>query len=172
LVLKFCPKCGSNLGEEKIACPECGIDLSNREENILYGEFPQRTFAWVIDINIIFFISFLLSLITYNQNFLFILNGYLFVLGFCYFWLLEFFNNGRTVGKLLLKLKTVDEKTFRKASLSKYAINNMLKSTYFIALDIIFGYIANLRTKDGKKRYRFTQTLSETVVISIKKKEE
>ena len=169
--LNFCPKCGRNLGEEKTECPECGTDLSNREENIQYGDFPQRTFAWVIDINIVFFTSFLLALVTYGQNLLFILNAYLFVLGFSYFWLLESFNNGRTVGKLLLKLQTVDDKSFKKASLGRNALNSIFKATPVIVIDLIFGYIANKRVEESRNRYRFTQSMSETVVISTKKTE-
>lgn len=176
-MLNFCPKCGKKLENDKKSCLECGADLSEREEfieniNVSYGDFPQRIFAWVIDINIIFFTSFLTAIFTSGENVLFMLNAYLFIFGFCYFWLLESFNKGKTVGKLLLKLKTVDDKTFKKASPAKYAINSIFKSTPFIVIDLILGYFTNMRSEANKKQFRFTQTLSETTVISTKIKEE
>ena len=121
-----------------------------------------------IDIIIIIAASSPLSLFINFGGFWLSTNIYNFLIGFCYFWLLETYNKGQTVGKMALKLRTVDEKSLELATVSQYAINNLLKATGFLILDIIIGILANSSAEVPiKKRLRFTQNIALTAVIVV-----
>ncbi|TFF89149.1 MAG: hypothetical protein EU548_07955 [Promethearchaeota archaeon] len=90
------------------------------------------------------------------------------IVAFLYFWLLESFNEGRSIGKMLLKLRTVDEKTHEPTTKGKYAINNLLKSNrslFFI--DFLIGILYNIGKEE--KRLRIMQNASKTVVLKEKR---
>ena len=89
-----------------------------------------------------------------------------YLIGFFYFWVLESFNNGQTLGKMALKLRTVDSKTFLVPEPGKIAINSIAKPSGFIILDLILGVLVN--SGDPQRKIRYTQNLSETVVIVVK----
>ncbi|MFX1358334.1 MAG: RDD family protein, partial [Promethearchaeota archaeon] len=94
---------------------------------------------------------------------------YNFLIGFCYFWLLEAFNKGQTVGKLALKLRTVDENSLEITTPAQYAINNISKATGFLILDVIIGILINSSAEEpARKRLRLTQNLARTAVIAEK----
>ena len=86
-----------------------------------------------------------------------------FVIGFLYFWLMETFTGGKTIGKYILKIRTVDQKSLEPTTPKRYALNNLTKSTLILILDVLFGLI--LREDPDKKQIRHTQLLSQTVVI-------
>ena len=88
------------------------------------------------------------------------------LIGFLYSWLLETYNNGQTIGKIALNIRTVDEKTLTSAAPGNYAINNLLKPSGLIILDFIIGVMKN--SGDPKNRFRIMQNVSETVVITTK----
>jgi len=88
------------------------------------------------------------------------------LVGFLYHWLLETHNNGQTLGKMALNIRTVDEKTLGQANSRNLAISNIFKSSPFLILDLIIGLLKN--SGDPKKRIRIMQNVSETVVILSK----
>jgi uncharacterized RDD family membrane protein YckC len=192
--LKFCPKCGAKLKSGEAYCAYCGTNLINRREDkeiqtsmasekknesqisapkkhAQYGTFGRRFIAWIIDVILIGVISSILAGIINLTFFGWALVSQLynstivnFILGFLYFWLLESYNQGQTLGKMALKLRTVDEETLEVADERKYAINNILKPTPFLILDLIIGVISS-SDEPEKNRYRIMQKLSNTVVI-------
>jgi len=187
--LNFCPKCGSKLAPDATFCISCGVNLTERKKiseltsekkntpvvkakkgvsGVQYAEFAPRALAWLIDIIIVIAASSPLSFFISFGGFWFSTNVYNFLIGFCYFWLLEAYNKGQTVGKMALKLRTVDEKSLELATVSQYAINNLLKATGFLILDIIIGILANSSAEEPiKKRLRITQNLALTAVIVV-----
>lgn len=88
------------------------------------------------------------------------------MIAFLYFWILESFNEGRSLGKMLFKLRTVDENTHEQASKGKYAINNLLKSNRsLVFIDFLIGILANIGKEN--KRLRIMQNASKTIVIKV-----
>ncbi len=175
MALNYCPKCGSKLDENKDRCSNCGYNLTKRpniqktsfksqDSAIEYADFLQRAFAWLIDIIIVITISSPLSIFLNFGSLLLLTNAYNFVVGFLYFWLLETFNSGQTLGKVLIKIRTVNEENFEIADPSMYALNNLTKATGFLVLDVIFG-ILFLKNDQGWQSLRVTQHLAHVVVI-------
>jgi uncharacterized RDD family membrane protein YckC len=88
------------------------------------------------------------------------------VIGFAYFWLLESFNHGQTLGKMIMKIRTVDER-------SKGPINpgqaflHVFGKVLFLPLDIIIAWFVGKTTPEEKSQIRVTQRLSKTVVIRV-----
>lgn len=185
---KFCDTCGADLTSrtevlENTASVETEIPQKQPVQiidktvpsGVVYGDFWPRFGAFIIDSIIISIISWILSFLIFLPFFLYNpLNfrrwwftfPFDWLIGFLYFWLLETYNDGQTLGKVALKLRTVDEKTFEATTPGKYAINNLLKSSGFILIDFIIGIIMN--SGEPEKRLRFMQNASETVVISTK----
>ncbi|MFX0058552.1 MAG: RDD family protein [Candidatus Hodarchaeota archaeon] len=179
--LKFCPKCGIELESGASYCSSCGADLTERKVipktvkveqvsmDVKYADFAPRAIAWFIDIIIINIASTPLSLFVTLGNFWFGTTFYNFLIGFCYFWLLEAFNKGQTVGKMALKLRTVDETTLEITTPAQYAINNISKATGFLILDVIIGILINSSADEpARKRLRLTQNIAKTTVIAEK----
>ncbi len=182
--IKFCPKCGNELEPNATFCPLCGTDLGVEEETIKtdpssveYAGFWSRLIALIIDSIIISIISSSLSFIIFVSwipfNIFDPLGGWWtinfpwsWMIGFFYHWGLEAGKNGQTVGKMAMKIRTVDEKTFDVATTRNYAINNIFKSSPFLILDFLIGIIKN--SGEPKRRIRIMQNFSETVVIAAK----
>jgi uncharacterized RDD family membrane protein YckC len=178
MALKFCPKCGSELELGASFCSTCGTDLTDRKKpsqisqvletstDVRYADFAPRAIAWFIDIIIINIASIPLSWFVNLGNFWFATSFYNFLVGFCYFWLLEAFNKGQTVGKMALKLRTVDESSLELTTPAQYAINNISKATGFLILDVIIGILINSSAEEPeRKRLRLTQNFARTTVI-------
>ena len=180
--IKFCPKCGNELEPNATFCPFCGTDLGVKEGSIKtepisveYAGFWSRLVALIIDSIIISIIGSSLSFIIFVSwipfNIFDPLGGWWFVsfpfdwmLGFLYYWGLEVGKDGQTVGKMAMKIRTVDEKTLGGATTRNYAINNIFKSSPFLIFDFLIGIIKN--SGDPKQRIRIMQNISETVVIA------
>ena len=194
--LKFCPKCGNKLEPDASFCDACGTDLRHRVEtkempspmrtvtapaqkvqpfverrpgDVEYAEFLPRFAAFIIDVIIIAIVGWLITL-PFSFNLIrmwwvsFLID---YAIGFLYFWLLEAYNNGQTIGKAALRLRAVDESTFETTTPSKYAINNLLKPGFFLFLvDFIIGILMN--SGKPERRLRLMQNVSETVVIKIR----
>jgi uncharacterized RDD family membrane protein YckC len=181
----YCPECGSYIEEPGTQfCPNCGASLPavvpTKEELqpqptevpppptpsvpvATYGEIGERLVAYIVDALIIGAIS---AIIVFP-----IFNGYYvslwfvsWLLGFLYFWILESFNNGQTLGKKLLNLRTVDEVSLEVAEAGSYFVNNLSRGSGWIIIDLLVGLIVN-STSDERKRYRILQNWSKTVVI-------
>ncbi len=190
--MDYCPTCGEKLEENAKFCNSCGADLSTpvkvsnapvqpsgkktqniTPENVHYANLVPRLIAFFIDGIIIAFIGSGLSwvVLPYSINpyaivFNWLNNLISFIIGFVYFWALESFNLGQTLGKMAMKLRTVDAKTLKVAEPGKNAINSLAKPSGFFILDFIIGVLSN--SGDHQKRLRILQNLSETVVISEK----
>ena len=183
--------CGAKLKDAKFFCPGCGGDLRGMvddqpakvsttptqqvqlaatpapkpatwerpEKN--YASFSNRFFAFFIDgllLNMIIFFA------TLYANFL----VYFFastLTVFLYFFFLEAFFKGQTIGKILLKIRTVDESSFQPPDISQALVNNIARGSFLFLIDFVLGIIAN----SGKpnKRYRILQNFSRTVVVKL-----
>jgi len=177
LVLNYCPKCGSKLDEIVDHCKNCGYDLLERKNiqvtaantqksHIEYADFLQRAFAWFIDIIIVIIITSPLSLFLNFGSLLLLTNVYNFAIGFMYFWLLETFNSGQTLGKVILKIRSVNDENYEVTDPIMYAINNLTKASGFLILDIIFGILFYFSEQDSNRNtLRLTQHLAHIVVI-------
>ena len=183
---QFCDSCGANLGNH-VTIPEItptqAIPSQKTQsydkrstETVIYAESLPRIAAFIIDGIIIGLIGTPLTWIFVPLNFLnpmgfffstwWITTLISYLIGFFYFWVLESFNNGQTLGKMALKLRTVDANTFQVPEPGKIAINSLTKPSGFIILDLIIGVIVN--SGDPQRKIRYTQNLSETVVIVVK----
>ncbi|MFX0135510.1 MAG: RDD family protein [Candidatus Hodarchaeota archaeon] len=154
--------------ESKIEKDKVDMFMNEQIPDVEYANFLHRLIAWLIDIVIVIIISAIIysSFIFQIKIIIFrILFAYLIIhiIGFLYFWLQESFFKGQTLGKSVLKLKTVDEKSFEATSMSKYVINNLIKSSILLILDVIIGIIINRNS--SQKQIRITQNLSKTLVI-------
>lgn len=177
---KFCNYCGADTGENKsietkepqktiVSSPpppsqtQKSKEVTHKETDsstVIYADFGQRLVAWIIDFIIVAVISIILFSI--GEWLFAIIIGY--ILALLYFWLLEAFNNGQTIGKMALKLRTVNEKTLEVAEPLDYLVNNILKSNLgLLIIDVIVGLISN--SDDPKNRIRIMQDASNTVVI-------
>lgn len=127
-------------------------------------------FAWFIDITPILIIGWFLSEVILNAlaiidpRIIWLLRNLTdFLLGFHYFWLMETLTGGKTLGKYVVKIRTVDEKSLEPTTTARYAINNLTKATIILILDVIFGLF--LRQDAEKGQIRHTQQISHTIVI-------
>lgn len=113
-------------------------------------------------------ISFLIPLQTptllFESIIIFLLGNLVF---FLYFWGLEAKNNGKTLGKMVLGLKTVNKSTKEKPSYKNCLVNNILRGPLLFIIDIFLAFI--LITDDKFIEIRYTQKLSQTSVIKKQK---
>ncbi len=185
---QFCDTCGADLKSRKEVSevtPAVKTEVPQKQpvqtaekivpSDVVYGDFWPRFGAIIID-------GIIISIISWVISFLIFLPYYVYhpfrigewwytfpfdwLIGFLYFWLMETYNDGQTLGKLALNLRTVDEKTFGPTTTGKYALNNLLKGGGFLIIDFIIGIIKN--SGEPEKRLRIMQNASETVVISTK----
>ncbi len=189
MALKFCPKCGNELEPDAAFCEACGANLKERTEQaeiststpkiepegVIYATSLKRIIAFIFDSIIIGLIgsafSWLLINPWYGLNFFDPIRAWWFtmpfdfLIGFLYHWGLESHNSGQTLGKMAMKLRTVDANTFQVADPGKNAINNLAKPSGFLILDLIIGLISN--SGDPQKRIRILQSISDTAVIVV-----
>ncbi|MBD3215126.1 MAG: zinc-ribbon domain-containing protein [Candidatus Lokiarchaeota archaeon] len=178
---KFCKTCGADLKARESQESPSPMRIERKVEPAVklqpeYGGFWERFAAFIIDFIILRIISeIILSLINlplllvdpvgYLLDARQIFNRNLFDwgIGFLYFWILEAYNQGQTLGKMALHLRTVDEDTLEVAKPVNYAVNNLAKPSLFLILDLIIGFLVS--EGDLKNRFRVLQDLSHTVVI-------
>jgi len=179
----FCKNCGARLYYQENDFAPSPIRIENKVEPVVklqpnYASFGSRLIAFILDIIMISIIS---QMINYLVNLpIFLLDPIKFILkiqnlwtsslliwgvGFLYFWLLEAYNQGQTLGKKAFHIRTVDADTLEIAQPISYAINNLAKSSPFLFLDLIIGFL--ISDGDLKNRIRLFQNLSNTVVITI-----
>jgi len=185
---QFCDTCGADLTsriEVSEGTPAVKTEVPQKQpvqtaekivpSGVVYGDFWPRFGAIIIDVIIISIISWVISFLIFlpfdiyhplrfgQWWFTFPFNW---LIGFLYFWLMETYNDGQTLGKAALNLRTVDEKTLGPTTQAKYALNNLLKGSGLLIIDFIIGIIKN--SGEPEKRLRIMQNASETVVISTK----
>ena len=191
--MTFCSTCGEKLEEDSKFCMSCGADLKTQKETsgsvpvqmisakktvtpegIQYADFWPRFVAIILDGIIISIIGSSISWMINPFNILdpwgiafnWLNNLISYVIGFIYFWVLESYNNGQTLGKMAMNLRTVDANTFQVADPGKNAINSLAKPSGLLILDLIIGLIS--KAGDPQKRIRILQSISETAVIVVK----
>lgn len=177
---KFCQTCGANLQEREQKDAPSPVRIEQEVEPAVkiqpeFGGFGERFVAFLLDailisiisniiivsINLPRFLANPLSFITFQNLWFESLVSW--GIGFLYYWLLEAYNQGQTLGKIAMKLRTVDEDTFEVTEPVNYAINNLAKPSPFIILDLLIGIL--ISAGDLKNRIRVLQNLSNTVVI-------
>ena len=176
----FCDSCGAEV-TSKTGIPDeispkikqIAQEPKGKQESVIYAELLTRVIALIFDSIIIGLIGsfFTWILITpfFLINFFDPLAAWWFTFpfdwltGFLYHWLMETHNNGQTLGKMALNIRTVDEKTLGQANSRNLALSNLFKSSPFLVLDFIIGVFKN--PQDPKKRKRIMQNISETVVV-------
>lgn len=179
----YCPNCGAAVDSDAQFCQNCGAAIgfeepttkepqppppSAPETQIVYAGFWERLLAYIIDAVIIGIIWAIISAVFLQYYYPpwtvpFGLINWL--LAFVYFWAFES-RNGQTIGKIALKLRTVDEDSLEVSGIGNYFVNNLSRGVWWIIADFIIGILAN--SGDPKKRLRILQNLSKTVVISEK----
>ncbi len=194
----FCPSCGIENKSNAKFCEACGMDFgqqntsteskSSRIETqsnptnfhtseVKYADDGDRLVALIIDGMLFSAITGVLGLIL-GQNWWFSLglSGNFWtdswpsmIAGLAYFFFMESFNHGQTLGKIVMKIQTVNDSTLQPVS-SKEAILHSLGKVIILPLDIIVGLIArdNSASDPERNQVRFTQKLSHTSVISLK----
>ena len=196
-VQHFCPQCGNKINTNSEFCESCGLELfsneqvhdkipepnisqdnnevdSNISKSIKYASDGDRLVAYIIDgilfsaigslFGLIFGISWKFDLVSSLWN-----NSWPVIsVSFLYLFLLEYLNNGQTIGKVILKIQTVDENTFGKITTKQAALHTIGK--LFLPLDIIIGLISRDKSESEMEnnQVRFTQKFSHTSVISLK----
>ena len=180
---QFCYSCGVdirtqvNISEiapsQVIPIQKIQIPEKKPPENVIYADLLPRVVAFIIDVLIIAAIGSSITWFFFPFNFInpwgtgqlmwwqVILIDYL--IGFSYFWALESFNNGQTLGKMALKLRTVDANTLQASDPDKIAINSLTKASGLVIIDLIIGVLSN--SEDSQKKARISQNYSNTVVI-------
>ena len=194
----FCPSCGSKTNPNSDFCESCGLKLFSNEsidekqisdsnisrdtdgvkskisKPIKYANDGDRLVAYIIDgilfsvigsfLGLIFGTSWDFDLVSSMWNNSWPVIG----ISFLYLFLFEALNNGQTLGKMILKIQTVDEKTFGKITTQQAALHTIGK--LFLPLDVIIGLISRDKSESEmeKNQVRFTQKFSHTSVISLK----
>lgn len=142
---------------------------------VQYADLSYRLVAWILDVILISVITNIIFIIinpidiwrvpfTYiDPIYWWMTNSIQFAIGFLYHWGFESFNNGQTLGKMALKLRTVDENTMQVASKGNYALNNLFKGSALFIVDLIIGFFVSYDSE--KRKIRIMQDVSKTVVI-------
>ena len=136
---RYCVSCGADLGARK-GVSESTISETVPEkkmqkvapESVVYADFVPRLVAIIIDGILIGVIGSSLSWAFFFWvpfNIFDPFGGWWYVsfpfdwlIGFIYSWGLETYNNGQTVGKMAMNLRTVDENTLGPASSGEHFI--------------------------------------------------
>ncbi|MHA1437764.1 MAG: RDD family protein [Promethearchaeota archaeon] len=185
---EFCNSCGADISKKRKEKElekkekekkESKHEKSKKKIKAEYAGPLIRLIAFIIDIIIIAIINGIIwsgvEIIDWSSDppkllvprYIWFLNNLSFwLIGLLYFFIFEVYNDGQTLGKMIFKIQTVNEKTLKKAEKSDYLINNLSKASIFLILDIIVGVLKNYGEKE--KRLRYTQNLSKTVVIKKK----
>ena len=137
-----------------------------KPSDVEFAEISWRILAWIIDFVIILLITWLLMILFFWRieiPFVFVFQILAYLIGLFYFCLLESIN-GQTIGKLIVRLRTVDEDTFEVSSFTENLKNCILKCHWLpCIIDLIIGIFKNY--DDQKKKLRIMQNLSKTCVI-------
>ncbi|MFX0050587.1 MAG: RDD family protein [Candidatus Hodarchaeota archaeon] len=186
----FCSQCGEVLLSEdrkviQDVAKEKDIEFYEPVGNkLVVAEGWPRFWAWLIDILITGAItSAISSFIFFSLNdwswwsfgvwspfqWLFSL-GPSSVVFFLYVVLMEFYY-GQTIGKMILNLEIVSERTGERPTLGEIAISAFGKA-FLLPLDVFLGWITRDENQIPNLNQRLTQKLSRTVIILQQKKKE
>lgn len=196
-----CSNCGSLNEPDSAFCSQCGEivlsedrksveDVVKRKEVEIYepvgtklvvAEGWPRFWAWLIDIVIVGMITSPLSSLLFfsfgNWDWWsfgfwgpFQWLGPSSLILFLYFVIMEYYY-GQSIGKMVLNLEVVSERTGERPTLGEIAISALGKS-FFLPLDVILGLIARDKRQIPNLEQRLTQKWAKTVVILQQKKKE
>lgn len=191
---KFCPSCGSENDSHNQFCEGCGTTFSTSEDTstpeastvgsqtipgsleVTYASEGDRFVAFIID-SILFGLAGKVFGLLFGLPFLgsmsldFVVDSWpVAFIGFLYLFLCEAFNGGQTLGKMAMKIKTVDSKTLGDISPAQAAVHSVGKA-FFLIIDILIGAF----TKEDKQNFsleekntiRYLQRVSKTSVIKV-----
>jgi uncharacterized RDD family membrane protein YckC len=178
---KFCPICGEHILPAAPAShpayvnipappPAARTGIDNPElithPGTKYADFGDRVLAFIIDS---IFISAIVGLITgmiqyslTGEFFKWENSGLQMFFSLLYFWAGDY--KGQTLGKMLVKIKVVDERTLG-AVTPLQALLHILGKVFFLPFDIILGAIIMKDEDEKRTRVRLSQRISRTVVI-------
>ena len=188
----FCSQCGEVLLSEDRKTVE---DVAKKPEVEIYeptaaghklvvAEGWPRFWAWLIDFFIVgmitstissmFFFMFsnwdLWSFGFWNPSQWFFSFGPSSLIFFAYCVLMEFYY-GQTLGKMILNLEVVSERSGERPTIQEIALSALGKS-FFLPIDVILGWITRDESQIPNLEQRLTQKLAKTVVIMQQKEKE
>ena len=184
----FCSQCGEILLSEDRKTVEEAFKgkpseiLEPISNKLVIAEGWPRFWAWLIDFVIIGMITNALS------SLLFFTIGiwdfwsfgvwspfqWIFSFGpsslflFVYFILMEHYYGGQTIGKMVLNLEIVSERTGERPTIGELAISAAGKA-FFLPLDVFLGWISRDESQIPNLEQRITQKWAKTVVIEQQK---
>ena len=191
---KFCAVCGNENDSTNQFCEGCGTTFSVSETpstpevstadsqatpetlEVIYADDGNRFIAFIID-SVLFGIAGKLFGLMFGLPFLdrltldFVIDSWpVAIIGFLYLFLLEAFNGGQTLGKMVMKIKTVDAETLGDISQAQAAVHSSGKA-FFLLIDIIVGALTKEDKEDfslrEKNTIRILQRVSKTSVIKL-----
>ncbi|MHA2243620.1 MAG: RDD family protein [Candidatus Hodarchaeales archaeon] len=196
-----CSNCGSLNEPDSTFCSQCGEVLLSEDRKTLedvekkteveifeptgnklvVAEGWPRFWAWLIDVVIVGMVTSPLSSLLYfslgNGDWFsgglwspFQLLGPSSLILFAYFVIMENYY-GQTIGKMVLNLEVVSERTGERPTIGEIAISALGKS-YFLPFDVILGLLARDKYQVPSLEQRLAQKWSKTVVIQQQKKKE
>jgi hypothetical protein len=189
----FCPACGAEIDASARFCPLCGLSMTitggiqpqsslhseepaaipvekvpQESKMVKYADGGERFLAFLIDSAIISLImrTFLglLGLAGVGNISFWNTHGIDWVFSIIYFIILDY--RGQTIGKMLLKLRVVDDRTFGPIT-RKQAFLHVIGKVFFGPLDVIVAHFINDEELHTQGKVRATQRLSKTVVIKV-----
>lgn len=170
----FCKHCGKEIQEGVKFCKYCGesliipSEITETSTEIVYGGFWIRVGAFAIDYALlliaafilgIFFPSFFTSLSFLNDEVL----GFIIIIVYHIFFLSIF---SSTPGKMLYKLRVIDEKTEAKLSFGKA----LVRSLSYVLSSFVFGLGFLFIGFDKEKHRGWHDRIAKTLVIRKEKK--
>ena len=185
---RFCPACGAELESTAQFCALCGNKIQTpiipiapgasgftaekvaptQTPNVKYAESGDRLVAFIIDMIFIGIISRLIvSAIEFaiTGSFQFWkTEGFETIIMLIYFGIGDY--NSQTIGKAIMKLKVVDERTFGPIT-SGQAFLHIIGKVFFLPLDVILAMFIIESEEEKKIKVRITQRISKTVVIRV-----
>ncbi|GAG53787.1 unnamed protein product, partial [marine sediment metagenome] len=130
---------------------------------VKYADLGERFLALLIDGIII---SVLMSLIGFSIGFGgWTRNTLNILVGFLYFILFEARNNGQTLGKMAIHIRTVGPNG--QAISPAQAAIHVVGKVFFLPIDVFLGLITKDRHPSDYHKYRITQNISNTSVIKV-----
>ncbi len=184
----FCSQCGEILLYEDRKTVEEAVkgrpsEISEPVSNkLVIAEGWPRFWAWLIDVVIVGMVTNVLSSLLFFTigNWDFWSFGvwspfqWIFSFGpsslflFVYFVLMEHYYEGQTIGKMVLNLEVVSERTGERPTIGELAISAAGKA-FFLPLDVFLGWISRDESQVPNLEQRITQKWAKTVVIEQQK---
>ena len=134
---------------------------------LLTSSSPVAIFAFAIFAIVLSLSSYLFFYIPLLGNTISVTSLLVGISGFLYFFIFDAFLEGKTVGRLLLRLKTLHQSKTRTLSPGEACVNAIGKT--FLLLDLFLGTLVSLADSHnrGLRQVRLTQRLARVVTMNI-----